>query len=99
MIWSADIHARYQDAQKVWCGLQKLTPREKEILDFLLGGLTSREISDRLGISRFTVDHHREHIMSKLQCPTLSGLTSSVAQAKAVFELAAYRWKLSALAV
>jgi two-component system response regulator FixJ len=95
MIWSADIHARYQDARKVWCGLQSLTPRETEILDFLLVGLTSREISERLSISRFTVDHHREHIMSKLQSPSLSGLTSSVAQAKAVFDSDAYRLKFS----
>jgi two-component system response regulator NreC len=43
-----------------------LTPREKEILDFIGEGLTNEEIADRLSLSVHTVQTHRSNIMEKL---------------------------------
>ncbi len=43
----------------------KLTPRERDILDHLLAGGTAREIAATLGISARTVEAHRAHIMEK----------------------------------
>lgn len=44
-----------------------LSEREKEVLRLIEQGLLSKEISEQLGISKNTVDRHRQNIMSKLQ--------------------------------
>lgn len=46
--------------------LDKLTPREKEVLTLIAEGLTNPEIAENLVISVKTVDRHRENIMQKL---------------------------------
>lgn len=43
-----------------------LTEREQEILQLIAGGLTSRQIADKLIISINTVERHRSNIMTKL---------------------------------
>lgn len=44
----------------------RLTPREREVLALLEGGLKHREIAQQLCISHKTVGTHLEHIFSKL---------------------------------
>ena len=46
--------------------LEELTPREKEVLELLAGGLTNDEIASQLVISPHTVARHRENLMRKL---------------------------------
>jgi putative nucleotidyltransferase with HDIG domain len=43
-----------------------LTAREVEVLQAVAGGLSSREVAQRLVISDKTVEHHLEHIYDKL---------------------------------
>jgi DNA-binding NarL/FixJ family response regulator len=43
-----------------------LTPRELEILKLIAEAWTSDRIAHELGISRRTVDRHRENILAKL---------------------------------
>jgi len=43
-----------------------LTNREKEILKYLVQGLTTPEIAEKLFISHFTVSNHRKNILQKL---------------------------------
>jgi two-component system response regulator NreC len=47
--------------------LEELTPREKEVLELLAGGLTNDDIADQLVISPHTVARHRENLMRKLE--------------------------------
>ncbi len=42
-----------------------LSKRELEILNLIKDGLNSNEISDRLNISKFTIDTHRKNILNK----------------------------------
>ncbi|GKS58288.1 DNA-binding response regulator [Nitrospira sp.] len=46
--------------------IQRLTDREREIIDYIGKGLTNKEIAIRLDISFITVRHHLSRIFSKL---------------------------------
>ena len=43
-----------------------LTPREREVLDLIVGGSSNKEGAHRLGITTRTFEVHRAHIMEKL---------------------------------
>lgn len=53
---------------------QILTERESKVLELLALELTSKEISDALGISPRTVGTHRANIMRKLNTHSVAGL-------------------------
>jgi DNA-binding NarL/FixJ family response regulator len=55
-----------------------LTEREKEILQFLLTGLTKQQIAEKLFISFHTVNTHLKNIYNKLHVNTRSGAISKV---------------------
>ncbi|MEW6004421.1 MAG: response regulator transcription factor [Stygiobacter sp.] len=48
-----------------------LNEKEKEILMYISQGLLSKEIGEKLGITKRTVDYHRSRIMQKLGIKTL----------------------------
>lgn len=54
---------------------QTLTDREREVLQLLAEGMTSKEIAARLHLSATTVDTHRRQIMSKLELHSVAELT------------------------
>ena len=54
--------------------LSRLTPREREVLDLLVEGLSQREIAGRLAISPRTVEVYKARMMEKLQCRNLAEL-------------------------
>ncbi len=60
-------------AQPSPCG--RLTQREREVLQLLVEGLTTKDISDGLGVSVKTVETHRRHIMEKLELRSVAELT------------------------
>lgn len=84
--WSKNIRLKNTESLTIWSAMQKLSPREKQVLDLILEGLASREIGVKLSISRFTADHHRANILSKLGLPTIGALLTQVTRAKTVFE-------------
>ncbi|MEL6415666.1 MAG: response regulator [Pseudomonadota bacterium] len=52
--------------------LTELTPRELQVLECLVDGLTNKGIAQSLSISPRTVEIHRAHMMEKLQADSLS---------------------------
>jgi len=51
---------------EIWRRLNSLTPREVDVLCYLLGGQLNREIAAELGITERTIKVHRGHVMEKL---------------------------------
>jgi two-component system, NarL family, response regulator NreC len=51
-----------------------LTPRERQVLQLIVEGLTNRKIAERLGLSIKTVDTHRARLMNKLDISDLTTL-------------------------
>lgn len=54
--------------------LERLTPRQREILQLIAEGKTSREIAEILGISVKTVETHRTQLMETLDIHEVAGL-------------------------
>ncbi|MCM0082929.1 response regulator transcription factor [Geomonas sp. Red32] len=54
--------------------LERVTPREREVLALVGEGCSSRAISERLGISHKTVEVHRANLMRKLGAGNAVGL-------------------------
>ena len=52
--------------------LTELTPRERQVLECLVDGLTNKGVAQALSISPRTVEIHRAHLMEKLQADSLS---------------------------
>ena len=65
-------HALALDAASRRLGI--LTEREREILAFIVQGLTSKEIARNLNISPRTVEIHRTHIMTKFEVGNVAEL-------------------------
>lgn len=58
-----------------WNGGDGLSVREREVLQLVAEGHTTKEIARVLKLSPKTVDSHREHIMEKLGIRNIAGLT------------------------
>ena len=54
---------------------ENLSSREKEIISYVVKGLTNQEIADKLFLSVHTVMTHRRNIARKLQIHSATGLT------------------------
>lgn len=66
--------------------MDRLTPREREVLDLVVAGRHNREIAETLGISARTVEVHKARMMAKMQATCVPDLVrmSLVGQHKEV---------------
>ena len=53
---------------------QRLTGREREIVQLVAEGRSNKEVADKLGISVRTAETHRAHILRKLNLDSIAGL-------------------------
>jgi FixJ family two-component response regulator len=60
----ADLFTRYRS----------LTPREQEVLPLLAKGLMNKQAAAQLGITEYTVQIHRGHIMRKMRADSFASL-------------------------
>jgi DNA-binding NarL/FixJ family response regulator len=58
-----DIISMYRNERKT--PIQGLTRREREVLQMVVEGMTSRQMAERLKLSQRTVDHHRSSLLRK----------------------------------
>lgn len=62
----------------------RLTPRQREILQMIAEGMTSREIGETLHIHIKTVESHRMHLMKRLGIHDVAGLVRYAIRHKVV---------------
>lgn len=62
----------------------KISNKEREILQFLVDGLSSREIADKLQLSVRTVDNHRANMMRRLQVKNAAELVRMAVEDKLI---------------
>lgn len=70
MLEHARLRARYES----------LTPRERQVLPLLVGGLLNKQAAEALGITEYTVQIHRGHIMRKMQADSFAALVKLAAK-------------------
>ncbi len=72
--WSVlhDNGARRQRTMQAQALVEKLTPRERDVLAGLTMGLPNKHIALQLGISPRTIEIHRANLMAKLKTRNLS---------------------------
>jgi len=69
-----ETHQTLADQQSLHTRLTSLTPREREVLDLLVNGMSNKVIAGELGLSRRTVEIHRAHVMEKMAVRSVAQL-------------------------
>ena len=72
----------------------RLTPRQRQVLDGLIRGLTNKEIAAVLGISEKTASIHVSHILAKLDCATRTQ-AAAIALAEGLADLTRHGYPVS----
>lgn len=61
-------------AAELQARIDRLTPREHEVMNLLVDGNVSKEVAAKLRLSPKTVEVHRAHVMKKLEAKTIADL-------------------------
>jgi FixJ family two-component response regulator len=61
---------------------ESLTPREREVLPLLVSGLLNKQTAFELGITEYTVQIHRGHIMRKMEADSFATLVKLASRLK-----------------
>jgi FixJ family two-component response regulator len=67
-------YRQHRKRERLRSDFEALTPREKEIMELVVAGDSSKVIGQKLGISHRTVDIHRGNIMRKLNIASIAEL-------------------------
>ncbi len=71
---NAEKRQESNEEQKAREGLAQLTPRERQVLEFIVDGEPNKRIAHNLGLSEKTVEFHRSNIMKKMEAKSLAEL-------------------------
>ncbi len=85
-----DARQREQKAalSEVQSRLDRLTERERQVMDGVVAGKVSKEVAAELGISKKTVDVHRARVMNKLGIESVAELVEMAVKVRPTNELA-----------
>lgn len=76
--WLTEAWSAQQRRTEIRERLATLSPREREVLDLVVGGHANKIIADRLALSQKTVEFHRAHVMQKMQAESVVDLVRQV---------------------
>jgi FixJ family two-component response regulator len=66
--------AHFEEVREIQRRIELLTPREKEILPYIITGMLNKQIAAKLGIAEPTLKIHRGRIMEKLSAESVADL-------------------------
>ena len=82
---SAERHWQRLERDSLRSRLDELTPREFEVLQFVIAGLLNKQIGAELGVAEKTIKVHRGHIMEKLGVKSVAELVRLAQKAGVTF--------------
>jgi len=71
---NAEKRQESNEEKKAREGLAQLTPRERQVLEYIVDGEPNKRIAHNLGLSEKTIEFHRSNIMKKLEAKSLAEL-------------------------
>jgi len=85
IFFSGEAGQALQEYQKSsMSALPVLTPREKEILELIAEGYTNPQIAEKIFLSSFTVDSHRNNLLAKLNVKNTASLIRLAVERKLI---------------
>lgn len=78
---SADECARKANAQNIAKRVERLTARERTVMELVAAGKANKVIAHELDISMKTVEAHRAHVMEKMRAGSVAELTRQLVEA------------------
>jgi FixJ family two-component response regulator len=70
----------FTSGQEFLARYRSLTPREQQVLPLLARGLLNKHAAGELGITEYTVQIHRGHIMRKMEADSFATLVKLAGQ-------------------
>jgi len=81
---TAFLDSSHSEAQSRFAARQaKLSPRERQVIDYVIQGVYNKNIADRIGLSIKTVELYRSRGMAKMQARSVAELTRMMITAQA----------------
>jgi FixJ family two-component response regulator len=71
---AAVLHRERQEINELRARHDSLTPRERETMQLVIGGLLNKQIADALGVSEIMAKTHKRKVMEKMQARSLPDL-------------------------
>ncbi|MEE9352043.1 MAG: response regulator [Thiotrichaceae bacterium] len=78
----AEQRGKASELAKIQARVDKLTEREKEVMELITTGMLNKNIAYELHISQSTVEAHRSKVMDKMEAKTLSDLMRMILSLK-----------------
>lgn len=77
-------HEKLHETRNINARLERLSKREREVLELISEGYANKVIAANLGISQRTVENHRAKLLEKMHVKTTAGLIKVMVLAKSV---------------
>ena len=72
------VHRKEQsEISRLYARLDKLTPRERQVMKLVVAGMLNKQIASELGTSEITIKVHRARVMQKMQVGSLAELVKT----------------------
>lgn len=76
--FSAEARAARKNRKELQAQLAQLTPRERQVVDMIVGGMSSKQIAAEFRVTTQAVDAHRARAMRKLNTKSVATLAKLV---------------------
>jgi len=80
----AEQRGKALELAEIQARVDRLTGREKEVMELIVNGMLNKNIASNLNISQSTVEAHRSKVMEKMESRTLSDLMRMIISLRSI---------------